>query len=219
MQARENSVQWARRHIKNTYLGVIRRHGPIGSVFQSFAVSAWFFSVLSGTYGAVVQCAAMPRLLMQAREDPSVLRDLVPRFIAAALLEPLMASNDLAFYAETMLMYGVGWTIDAISRSIESCATLHLPQFLHMAINKALCVPKAFGFALQACDLAIMSFFGGGAAGFLQGAAECASTPFRLLSLLAKGSAALFGGVSMLLRSGGRGPDAVANLLSRRQRE
>lgn len=215
---RESPLQWARRHTRDTYMAIVQHPGPIGPAIHAFAVSAWMYSVLSGSYGALLQCSNMPRLLMQARRDPSALRQLVPRFAAAAALEPLLATQDWIFYAETAIMYGIGWTVDAVARALEATALLSLPSSMHSLAAALLLIPKAFGFALQAFDLALMSLFGGGAAGFLQGAAECASTPFRVMALLAKGSAALFSGLAAFLKSSGRGPEAVANLLTRNQR-
>jgi len=63
--------------------------------------------------------AGMPRLLIEARQNPMVLRRLLPHFIVATLLEPLLSAPDFLFHLETVAFYAAGWMLDATARLVE----------------------------------------------------------------------------------------------------
>lgn len=193
------------------------QHSPAGPILSAFLTTSWIYSGVYSIYGVISQAAEMPRLLAAARHSNnpfSVLRPLLGRLAMAIILEPLFSTQDFLFHLETILFYSAGWLLDHVATAVDLTLVQALPLPLMPIAHTLLYVPKSIGLAFQILDLAVMSVFGGAAAGFVQGALICMSMPFKLMSLAARCGSGLLGCIAVGLSHGARGVGLAAGALT-----
>jgi RING-variant domain len=213
---RDNIAHRIRRVCSESYgRALASRAGPL---IRSSLRTASIYCSLNGLYCSALQSVALPAMFMQARYDPiTALRPLAPRYLAAMILEPFLSSRDFYFHLETALFYTFGWILDASTRTLERMALpmiAGLPPALQLAAAAMFAIPKSFGLVFQALDLTLISLYGGGMGGFLEGGLELVSAPFKILSLAAKCGAGFLGFLAAALAQGGQGAMAAARLIA-----
>jgi hypothetical protein len=176
------------------------------------------YCALNGLYSSALQSLSLPAIFLEARYDPiTALKPLIPRYLAAMLLEPFLSTHDLYFHVETAIFYAFGWILDASARCFERLAMPKLdalPMPVQLAAAALFSIPKGLGLVFQALDLTLMVLYGGGMAGFLEGGLELASAPFKILSLAAKGGAGFLGLLATALAKGGQAALHAAHLIA-----
>ena len=161
----------------------------IGRALKAFAGVATFYASTFACWSLAGHMLDYPRVLMDARKNPSALKPMIPHLVSAICMESIILTFDYMFHAETAVFYALGWLLDALSRIVRENYVTKLSSRIQPLANLLVSVPMSIGVAIEAFELSILFLFGGTSHAFFEGITRAMVAPLLIISDVSKAAA------------------------------